>query len=53
MCALKGLLAQTKLLLLLISSFFVYHVAFHVLLKETGHGSRITVSKYLELFLCN
>ena len=27
----------------------VYHVLLDELLKETGHGSRIIVSKYLEL----
>ena len=48
MWALKGLLAQTTTRTTDFE-FFVYHVAFHVLLKETGHGSRVTMSKYPEL----
>ena len=35
------------------SSFYVYHVVFDELLKETGHGSRIIVSKYPEISHCN
>ena len=44
--ALEGLLAQTKPLLLL---YYVYHVVFDELLKETEHGVCIIVSKYPEL----
>jgi len=31
----------------------VYHVVFDELLKETGHGLRIIVSKYPEISHCN
>ena len=44
--AFEGLLAQTKPPVLL---YYVYHVVFGVLLKETGHGARIIVSKYPEI----
>ena len=45
----KGLLAHTKPLLLL---YYVHHV-FDELLKETGHGAHIIVSKYPEMTHCN
>ena len=48
--ALEGLLAQTKPLLLL---YYVYHVVFDELLKETGHNALIIVSKYPEITHCN
>ena len=47
--ALQGLLAQTKPPLLLC---YVY-VVFDVLLKETGHGARIIMAKYLEIAHCD
>ena len=34
-------------------SFYIYQVVFDELLKETGHGSRIIVSKYPEISHCN
>ena len=32
---------------------YVYHVVFGQLLKETGHGARIIVSKYPKIRHCN
>ena len=54
MWALEGLLAQTKPHCLITdSSFYIYHVVFDGLLKESGYGSCIIVSKYPEISHCN
>ena len=48
----KRPISPNKTTLITDSSFCVYHVVFE-LMKETGHGSRIIVSKYPEISRCN
>ena len=56
MCAALGPrkpISPNKTTLISDSSFYIYHVVFDELLKGTGHGSRIIVSKYPEILHCN
>ena len=46
-------ISANKTTLMTDSSFYIYHVVFDELLKETGHGSRIIMSKYPEISSCN
>ena len=48
----KKPISPNKTNLITDSSFYVYHDVFE-LMKETGHGSRIIVSKYPEISCCN
>lgn len=48
----KRPISPNKTNLIIDSSFYVYHDVFE-LMKETGHGSRIIVSKYPEISCCN
>ena len=46
-------LTPNKTTLITDSSFYVYQVVFNELLKRTGHGSRVIVSKYSEISHCD